>query len=244
MGYVAAFRKGDMFPPVAIVVTETLLEVLLFPFVKDNQRLLTAAHISVNLWKEDVPTLVEPNNCLRLLACLFYAGFKQYSIQYDAAEDHEEMRKIVAISKDKEIERITAEKAEIAAAYEAKNTAYEAEKAKKAEYEAEKAKENRVRSRDSKESRVRSRESRVRSRESKESRVYTKQRIQRTKQRKQRKQSTKQRKQRKQSIYEAKNTAYEAEKAKKAEYIRSKGKRVGARTGSSQKIAGHYHPLV
>ena len=83
---------------------------LLFPFVKGTYLLFTAAHLSVNLWKEDVP-IVEPN-CLRLLACLCYAGFKQYSIQHDAGEDHEEMRKIVVIStdtdsKDEEIERLT-----------------------------------------------------------------------------------------------------------------------------------------
>jgi hypothetical protein len=116
MGYVAAFRKGDMFPPVAIVVTETLLEVLLFPFVKDNQRLLTAAHLSVNLWKED---LVEPN-CLRLLACLSSAKFKEYMIEHSTAKDYEEMRKIVKIStesdsKDEIIERLKAETKEVQA---------------------------------------------------------------------------------------------------------------------------------
>ena len=111
MGYVAAFRKGDMFPPAAIVVTETLVDVLLFPFVKDNQRLLTAAHLSVNLWKEDV--IVEPN-CLRLLACLSSAKFKEYMIEHSTAKDYEEMRKIVKIStesdlKDEIIERLDEE---------------------------------------------------------------------------------------------------------------------------------------
>jgi hypothetical protein len=111
VGYVAAFRKGSEFPPAAIVITETLVDVLLFPFVKDSHPLLTAAHLSFNLWGKNVPTLVEGNS-LRLLACLFYAGFK-YEIDYAAAEAHEEMRKIMAIStdndsKDEEIKRITA----------------------------------------------------------------------------------------------------------------------------------------
>ena len=94
MGYVTAFRKNDdICSPAAIVVTETLVDVLFFPFVKDIHRLLTAAHLSVNLWKEDVPR-VEPN-CLLLLACLSYAEFKVYRIEHSTAEDHEEMRNIV-----------------------------------------------------------------------------------------------------------------------------------------------------
>jgi hypothetical protein len=56
MGYVAAFRKDDMCPPVAVVVTEKAVDVLLFPFIKDSQRLLTAAHLSFQLW--ETPTLV------------------------------------------------------------------------------------------------------------------------------------------------------------------------------------------
>ena len=97
MGYVAAFRKGSIFPPAAVVVTETVVDVLLFPFVKgeDSQRLLTAAHLSFNLW--EAPTLAETNG-LRLLACIFYAGFNEYMMQYPAAEPYTEMRKIRAIS--------------------------------------------------------------------------------------------------------------------------------------------------
>ena len=94
MGYVAAFRKDDICPPVAVVVTETAVDVLLFPFIKDSQRLLTAAHLSFELW--EAPTLAE-KNCLRLLACLFYAALMDYRIEYHAAESHEEMRKFVAV---------------------------------------------------------------------------------------------------------------------------------------------------
>ena len=94
MGYVAAFRKDDMRPPVAVVVTEKAVDVLLFPFFKDSQRLLTAAHLSFQLW--ETPMLAE-RNCLRLLSCLFYAELMDYKIQYQAAESHEEMRKVVAV---------------------------------------------------------------------------------------------------------------------------------------------------
>ena len=94
MGYVAAFRKDDICPRVAVVVTETAVDVLLFPFIKDSQRLLTAAHLSFQLW--ETPTLAE-RNCLRLLSCLFYAELMDYKIQYHVAESHEEMRKFVAV---------------------------------------------------------------------------------------------------------------------------------------------------
>ena len=115
MGYVATFRKNDdICSPADIVVTETLVDVLFFPFVMDNHRLLTAAHLSVNLWKKDVPR-IEPN-CLLLLACLSYAEFKVYRIEHSTAEDHEEMRNIVPIStdsdlKDEIIQRLIAENA-------------------------------------------------------------------------------------------------------------------------------------
>ena len=94
MGYVAAFRKDDMRPPVAVVVTQKAVDVLLFPFIKDSQRLLTAAHLSFQLW--ETPMLAE-RNCLRLLSCLFYAELMDYKIEYPAAESHEEMRKVVAV---------------------------------------------------------------------------------------------------------------------------------------------------
>ena len=67
MGYVAEFKKCSLFPPAAIVITETLVDVLLFPFVKnssDNNShcLLTAAHLSFSLWKTKEPTLVGGNS--------------------------------------------------------------------------------------------------------------------------------------------------------------------------------------
>lgn len=70
MGYVAAFRKDDIFPPVAIVVTETVVDVLFFPLVKEADRLLTACHNSVQVWEDDGLTI--KRNCLVLLACLSY----------------------------------------------------------------------------------------------------------------------------------------------------------------------------
>ena len=93
-----------------------------------SNHLLTAAHFSLKLW--EAPALVE-KNCLRLLACLFHAALKDYSIEYDAAEPHEEMRKIVPIStvidtKDEEIAAHEAEKARL----EAKNARMEAKNAR------------------------------------------------------------------------------------------------------------------
>ena len=95
MGYVAAFRKGDIFPPAAIVVTETHVDVLFFPFVKDSNRLLTAAHLSLSLWEKEASRV--QRKCLLLVACLSYEELKQYQIELPTAEEFEQMRKVVAV---------------------------------------------------------------------------------------------------------------------------------------------------
>ena len=100
MGYVAAFKKGDLIPPAALVVTETLVDILLFPFIHDDNRLLTAAQISVKLWQEEAP-LVEPK-CLLLVACLAFVEFKLFTIEQPTAKPYEQMRKIVAITTESE----------------------------------------------------------------------------------------------------------------------------------------------
>ena len=128
MGYVAAFKKSDIAPPVALVLTETVVDIHLFPFIKTAHHLLTAAQLSVNLWQA-VPR-VKPK-CLLLLVCLAYADFKVYNIEHSMAEDHEELRNIVVIStesdsKDELIERLTAANAAEKAAYEAEKAAYTA----------------------------------------------------------------------------------------------------------------------
>ena len=102
LGYVAAFKKGTLFPPAAIVVTETLVDVLFFPFVKGSNRLLIAAHCSLSLWKKEVPRV--KTKCLLLLACLSYAECKNFRIELSRAEDHEQIRKIVAISTENELQ--------------------------------------------------------------------------------------------------------------------------------------------
>ena len=96
MGYVAAFRKDEEIIPVALVITETLVDILFFPFVHtSDERLLTAAHLPLHLWKSRNQIEV---NCLVLLAYL--SDLKDYTIVLHTAEDHEKMRKITRISTD------------------------------------------------------------------------------------------------------------------------------------------------
>ena len=48
MGYVAVFKKQYYSTPAAIVITETVVDVLIFPFVDTaEERLLIAAHVSL-----------------------------------------------------------------------------------------------------------------------------------------------------------------------------------------------------
>ena len=75
MGYVAAFRKDEEIIPVALVITETLVDILFFPFVHADERLLTAAHLPLHLWKSRNQIEV---NCLVLLAYL--SDLKDYTI--------------------------------------------------------------------------------------------------------------------------------------------------------------------
>ena len=93
MGYVAAFKKQEFPTPAAIVITETAVDVLIFPFVDTggDDRLLIAAHVSLDLWKAD--TKIE-HNCLVLLAYLAFADLKQYKIVLSTAKDHEKMRRV------------------------------------------------------------------------------------------------------------------------------------------------------
>ena len=96
MGYVAAFRKDEEIIPVALVITETLVDILFFPFVHPSkERLLTAARLPLHLWKSRNQIEV---NCLVLLPYL--SDLKDYTIMLHTAEDHEKMRKITKISTD------------------------------------------------------------------------------------------------------------------------------------------------
>ena len=93
MGYVAAFKKQDFSTPAAIVITETAVDVLIFPFVDPggDERLLIAAHVSLDLWKANAKI---EHNCLVLLAYLAFADLKQYKIILSTAKDHEKMRRV------------------------------------------------------------------------------------------------------------------------------------------------------
>ena len=56
MGYVAAFGKDDTHPPLAVVLTQSQVDCLLFPFViglGTGERLLKAAKWTFDLWKPD-----------------------------------------------------------------------------------------------------------------------------------------------------------------------------------------------
>ena len=84
MGYVAAFKKQDYSTPAAIVITETVVDVL---FVDTGEeRLLIAAHVSLDLWKANAKI---EHNCLVLLAYLAYADLKEYKIKLSTAKDGE-----------------------------------------------------------------------------------------------------------------------------------------------------------
>ena len=54
MGYVAAFNKTEFCPPVAIVLTQSHVDLLLFPFVAADtgEALQRAAIIKFDLWKD------------------------------------------------------------------------------------------------------------------------------------------------------------------------------------------------
>ena len=96
MGYVAAFRKDEENIPVALVITETSVDILFFPFVhKSGERLLTTAHLPLNLWKSGNQIEL---NCLVLLAYL--SDLRDNTIVLQTAKDHEKMRKIMKISTD------------------------------------------------------------------------------------------------------------------------------------------------
>ena len=96
LGYVAAFKKQDYSTPAAIVITETVVDVLIFPFVDTaEEHLLTAAHVSLDLWKANAKI---DHNCLVLLAYLAYADLKEYKIILSTAKDHEKMRRVAILT--------------------------------------------------------------------------------------------------------------------------------------------------
>ena len=102
MGYVAAFSKDDMIPPVALVLTQTCVDFLFFPFVNKNGRLLTAAHLQLDEWEN---SWTVNRNCLNLLAMLALGNFRLIQITHSQARSYEEMRNIKVISEEKSLQQ-------------------------------------------------------------------------------------------------------------------------------------------
>ena len=80
MGYVSAFAKNCLCPPLAIVVTQTRVDCLLFPFITAGdgegagERLLKAAAFTLDLWEQDRCT---PNQkVFRLLGSVINADVR------------------------------------------------------------------------------------------------------------------------------------------------------------------------
>ena len=95
MGYVSAFAKNCLCPPLAIVVTQTRVECLLFPFITegDGERLLKAAAFTLDLWKQDRCTL--NRKVCRLRGSVINADVrKQLQVSVATCKDWEKMRAI------------------------------------------------------------------------------------------------------------------------------------------------------
>ncbi len=79
MGYVAAFYKGNE-SPLALIITEKYVEVLLFPFWREaekeeaekegkEEKVLISALVKLNLWQDDYKLLSEVFNLKILVWC-------------------------------------------------------------------------------------------------------------------------------------------------------------------------------
>ena len=95
MGYVSAFAKSYLRPPLAIVVTQTRVECLLFPFIKegDGERLLKAAAFTLDLWKQNRCTINQ--KVFRILGSLINQDVrKNLKVSVENCNDWEKMRAI------------------------------------------------------------------------------------------------------------------------------------------------------
>ena len=98
MGYVSAFAKDCHHPPLAIVVTQTRVECLLFPFIKegDGERLLKAAAFTLDLWKQNRCTINQ--KVFRILGSLINQDVRMYlTVSVKNCNDWEKMRAIQQI---------------------------------------------------------------------------------------------------------------------------------------------------
>ena len=100
MGYVAAFVKTELCPPIAILLTQSHVNVLLFPFVtadSNNEALLRAAIIKFNLWK-NFPTSLHSQVLYVIAGLVNTNARKNIKINVAARGQWEMMRCIKAIS--------------------------------------------------------------------------------------------------------------------------------------------------
>ena len=95
MGYVSAFAKNCLCPPLALVVTQTRVECLLFPFITEGagERLLKAAAFTLDLWKQDRRTL--NSKVFRLLGSFINEDVRtNLQVSVETCKDWEKMRAI------------------------------------------------------------------------------------------------------------------------------------------------------
>ena len=97
MGYVSAFAKDGERPPLAIVVTQTRVECLLFPF---GERLLKASAFILNLWKENRYSI--DLKVFHILGSLINEDVRRNrNVSVQSCKNWEKMRVIVQITSDK-----------------------------------------------------------------------------------------------------------------------------------------------
>ena len=98
MGYVAAFMKVNVCPPIAIVLTQSHVDLLLFPFVTtNNEALLRAAIIKFDFWK-NFPTSLHSQVFYVIAGLVNTNARENIKINVAARGNWEMMRCIKAVS--------------------------------------------------------------------------------------------------------------------------------------------------
>ena len=92
MGYVAAYYKGKEDPPAALVLTESAVTFLVFPFVsqkeEDLERCFIGAGCTLDLWTEQDDLC---QGVVHLLAQLVDCDMRNYAIHHPTAKSYEFM---------------------------------------------------------------------------------------------------------------------------------------------------------
>ena len=110
MGYVAAYYKGKEDPPAALVLTESALTFLLFPFVSQQdavERCFIGAGCTLDLWTEQDDLC---QGVVHLLAQLVDCDMRKYAIEHRTAKSYEFMRNISILPHEEtEVEKLMIE---------------------------------------------------------------------------------------------------------------------------------------